>query len=493
MILKNLHYILFFLYSTQITAQHLPMVWPFGYGTDLNDGFGISYLDFLDGKVKIYAVDGIENFFLGDEGSIISDENGNPLLITNNCQIRNNQFQIIGNGDTLSPGPVFNSHCLPIGYYPLHQSTLFLPGIPDEKIYYLVHKSDYPSSIHQTVVSDKLYLTKIQQTGLNSFDVISKEVISDTLSNPANVTATVDDKLTGWWVYHQKFNTNEFQFYHIKKDTILGPILSGMGPILSSSEIGNGQIEFSGRGDYFAIPTISQGLHLYNFDNKTGKVLGHQKITLPNNDTVSGVCFSPSDRFLYVTSRENLYQIDLQKNNEVIFLAHLWEIGPTGWPVGLGYIYLGPDCRMYISPGTSSNVISVIHDPEEKGTACNVELKAIISPTRLKYGFPNIPRMDRFVSCDSSIQWGFVSGNIQIESATFCNVYPNPFKQKIKIETSIPGNLKVEVFNSLGTYLFTKPAYHGQELDLSEIQDGLYFLRIYADAILIDVKKIFKI
>lgn len=491
--IKLVHlYVTIFLFPVFLNGQNLPMVWPFGYGNNLNSGFGISYLDFLNGKVEIYPVSGVDKFSMGVESSFVADSNGMPLLMTNNCQVRNSDFEIIEKGDTISPGPIYFSHCQEIGYYPLNRASLFLPGVGGDDVQYLVTRSDYPSIVYQTVVSDRLYLSKIKKKTGNKFELISREILSDTLSNPANLIATLDFKLNGWWVYNQKFNTNEFHFYHIGPDTTIGPVISVEGPTLLSDDISLGQIAFSANGDLLAIPTKSKGLHLYGFDNSSGKVSGHQEIVLPDNDRASGVCFSPSGRFLYVSTVEKLYQIDLLDGNEIFFLGEMWEPGPTGWPVGIGDIYAGPDCRLYIAPSTTSKGIHLVHNPDKKGVDCNFELMAIISPTRLLLSFPNMPRLDAITPCDSSIEWGFVSGVQNFNTEEECKVFPNPFSKELTIQTSFSDDLVVKVYNAFGQHQLTKEFFVNQKISFSELQPGIYFFKVFASGKLVSVEKVVK-
>ena len=93
------------------------------------------------------------------------------------------------------------------------------------------------------------------------------------------------------------------------------------------------------------------GVHLYDFDNETGNLSNYRKIEYPDQENVAkGLCFSPSSRFIYVNTAEEIYQIDLQEMDDPYFIKYYRTFDDGGWPVGLGMMFPGPDCRIYICP-----------------------------------------------------------------------------------------------------------------------------------------------
>jgi hypothetical protein len=120
-------------------------------------------------------------------------------------------------------------------------------------------------------------------------------------------------------------------------------------------------------------------VYLYGFDNATGQMSNPQEIPYSDNpdDIGRGLAFSFDSRFIYVTTSSDLYQIDLQDGNSVEHIAHHFGPDEDGWPVAMGNITLGPDCRMYISPGSTTYYLHVVHHPNEKGAACGFEARAL--------------------------------------------------------------------------------------------------------------------
>ena len=62
------------------------------------------------------------------------------------------------------------------------------------------------------------------------------------------------------------------------------------------------------------------------------------------------------------------------------------------------------------------------------------------------------------------------------DSETF-SVYPNPGKGVFNVNSLYDGNLSV--YNSIGTIVFYKNCQEGQsELDLEQLEDGIYYIRL---------------
>lgn len=78
--------------------------------------------------------------FMGYLNSSIADENGNLLLYTNGCEVRNEQHEIIDGSIGLSPGDINNEWCIQnhIGYS-VFEGGLFLP-FQNDSIIDLLHQ-----------------------------------------------------------------------------------------------------------------------------------------------------------------------------------------------------------------------------------------------------------------------------------------------------------------------------------------------------------------
>lgn len=105
---------------------------------------------------------------------------------------------------------------------------------------------------------------------------------------------------------------------------------------------------------------------------------------------------------------------------------------------------LGPDCRIYIRPGSSSYSFHVIHEPNEKGLDCNLEQQGIALPEVSSVGsFPNFPRfrVDEEEKCDPNIL--SVLGE-EVFWTRDLKIYPNPASDLINME--FPENTHGELY-----------------------------------------------
>jgi hypothetical protein len=68
-------------------------------------------------------------------------------------------------------------------------------------------------------------------------------------------------------------------------------------------------------------------------------------------------------------------------------------------------------------------------------------------------------------------------GYSEFQDQLIINIYPNPVKESLKIETNTP--VTFTIFNNTGQLLMQKDNLgNGQEINLSELASGLYFVRL---------------
>lgn len=83
--------------------------------------------------------------------------------------------------------------------------------------------------------------------------------------------------------------------------------------------------------------------------------------------------------------------------------------------------------------------------------------------------------------CDTaSVIYTVISG-INDLPANSVSFYPNPAKTNLTIKVDLPGEVNVTIFNTLGTKMITKSFYASQIIDLSTLNNGLYFAEIAVD------------
>lgn len=476
-------YLLLILLPAILPAQQYNAQWVFGYGANFNNDFGFASIDFSPENVTLSPYAEFPGFFLGNNGSFLCSKDGVLELMTDNCSIRDKNFNIIAGGDTLTPGETWGNYCNPAGTYPANQVSLFLPEMNNDSVIYLLHKDANLSDVFQDVVTNHFYLSVIIRKPDGTFYHKSRTTIKSGNLMIDRLTACRNSADTKWWTFSVNYNTNQFYFYEIGGDSLLSqPVITHIGMPILGSQAQISQAAFSPDGKTLAINNCRDaGVFLYDFDPETGKLSNFRnKIYQNSSFTGQGVCFSPNNRFLYLTAGNKLYQLDVPHLNEpdaVVFIDSVDLRDETNWPIGADNMYSGPDCRIYIGPGSTTYYIHVLHQPDLKGTDCKLEKNAIRSPVNLYFDLPNTINYDPDGMCDGSLGWGIVE-NEEPEILTPFKLYPNPVSDKLFISPEVPGMIRI--FDATGRLIMDQPI-SSNGLDMSSFRTGIYFYQLWPD------------
>ncbi|MBL7826900.1 MAG: T9SS type A sorting domain-containing protein [Saprospiraceae bacterium] len=471
------------LLAQQVGGQKFDYQWPFGDGHSISTGFGVSLLDFNNGHVTVspFAETDPE---MSNAGSFICDENGELMLLTNNCQVFDRNFQVISGGDSLTPGTTFNNFCTEFGDYPANQSSLFLPAMDNDSVIYLLHKDSELSDVLQDVVSQHFYLSVIVRKQNGSFLLKEKILLLNTNMVVNRLTACLHQDGVRWWTWVAGYDTNKFYKFLIGGSAhVQGPFIQQIGIPLINQELDIGQAAFSPDATYLGINNEAHGAMVYRFNPETGELSTPQIFSYPNMNTAEGLVFSPDSRFIYLTAGRDLYQMDLQETDPSASTIHLANVSlpdETGWPIGVGYMYLGPDCRIYIGPGTTTFYIHTIHQPNEKGVNCNFEINAIKAPTRLEFNLPNLPMYRFNGQCDSGIGWGNVGAVEPEKPGQSVQIVPNPVSNQATIllpkDQSVSALLVLDMFGRMVKRIDVFDMQTEIVLFTDGLPPGIYFL-----------------
>ena len=102
---------------------------------------------------------------------------------------------------------------------------------------------------------------------------------------------------------------------------------------------------------------------------------------------------SPNARFLYVSSYLYIYQFDLwaddiEASKETVAI---YDGYAAPFATRFYMAQLAPDGKIYLSCSNGVDILHVIHKPNEKGLACEVEQHGIQLPTYNASSMPNFP------------------------------------------------------------------------------------------------------
>jgi len=483
-------------------SQKYDYQWPIGYSSDPPMGiFGISLLDFDQQFISLdtYNLD-FHPIHLSNSSSFVCDENGQLLLLTNNCKVFDRDFNVVPGTDTLTPGEIFDLNCEQYGEYPSSQSVLILPEMSNDSVFYIAHKDAVLSDELQAVVSEHFYLSTLVKKAAGGFYLKETQLLADLEMVPGKLTACLNADGDRWWAWVADFHSNTFYKFLIGgEETVQGPFVQEIGdPIRDKDEGGIGQSAFSPNADKMGILTEDHTILLYDFDNGSGELSNYRVIPVAGDDTGygRGLAFSFDSELVYMSTVQNLYQVDPSDSTWQHIAFHN-SLDEDGYPVGIGKLVLGPDCRMYVSPGSPTYYMHVVHHPNQKGVSCGFEPRALRSPTVIPHHFPNLPMYRFGGACDSTIQFPVVSSTeVAVEEKTDVKVFPNPFGEELTVTfgNAVPKDAVLRVYGSMGRLHFESPLPAFTSMfTMGDIPSGVYFYEIREGQVLLKNGKLVKV
>ncbi|MGH1436814.1 MAG: T9SS type A sorting domain-containing protein [Lewinella sp.] len=472
-------------FAVVTSAQKYNHQWLFGYDSfSGSNSYGLSVIDFNDGIVTIDFWSQVGHD-LGPEGSFLDDGvTGEIILYTNGCRVWDANRNSLTGEDFLMDDWASPLYCPK--EHPTRNARLLLPSLQNDTTVYLIQKDVNYSEEIGTVVSERLFIHTIIQSEDGVFFLQNTEVVLDTVLVIGHLTAGPNLARDKWWFSVTEHDTNRHFIYELGGEEVISePIIHEEGSIATSYAWDVGQAAFSPDMSIWANNTEDFGIMLFDFDNNTGEFSNYREIHYPNMDTAEGLCFSPNGRYIYTTTAEDIYQIDLEAvdtSEQVHHLGYVRFPSPDdGWPVGLGYMYLGPDCRIYISPGTTSQYMHVIHNPDGYQDACLLDVGAILTPTHVGHHLPNLPNYYYLNGCDPDIAWGIPVSTAAPDEEEFLAVFPNPTRSKVLLQRPAGdfSPVRWRLFNAQGVLVREELLVgNQQEVDLNNLPSGTYFWRL---------------
>ncbi len=348
--------IILLLTSLTLTAQQQASVWYFGHeaGIDFSSGTPVSLTD--------------GNMIAEAGCSAVCDAQGMLQFYTNGMQVWNRNHQIMENGDSL------------YGSQYINQNSVIVPRpLSDDSVYYLF-------TINQSDSNSRFSYSEINMNRANGLGKLTAR--NDTLSRDVleKIAAVQHCNGQDFWIVTHDFNTN-FYSVLVTRNGVADIVTSTTGMKIKADI---GYLKVSPAGDKLVLPVNNEEVlaQIFDFDNKTGTV--SNPVTLyrkADNTYCFGVEFSPDANMLYMTTggkKFEIWQYDLRIRSEQKLNSRAIHI-TTGNNFAM---QLAPDNKIYIARENSS-YLNVIHKPNETGTACNYEAKAL----KLLYGscFKGLP------------------------------------------------------------------------------------------------------
>ncbi|MBK8623641.1 MAG: T9SS type A sorting domain-containing protein [Saprospiraceae bacterium] len=416
-----------------------------------------------------------------------NSETGQLMFYTNGCRIFNKNHETMTGGDSINPGVQFTYFCNegPSSYYSDFNGNLALPwpGTLNKNKYILFTR---PKNLSSPSIEKILYHIIDMDTSDSLGRVIQKNVEIFKSNELALISLQACKHQNGrdWWILFWERHRPE---YHVLLLDENGPRYSHSANIGSVGPSSIGQACFSPDGSQYIWFDHTKGLVLYDFDRETGTLSRpRHKIILPYYQYGDGgVSFSPSGRFVYLSARQELFQLDTwEEDFEQAFtlIDTIHFVTYVGIPLDFSNSMLAPDCKIYISTSFTWFFYHVIHHPDEKGAGCGLKKMDLELPwPNSNSAVPNMVhyRMDEEEICDRSLTSLFPEEWYQSKKV---KIYPNPAYDRLHIEAE--GDVTINMINIAGETVVRTSVIDKSSIDISTLPAGVYFVRIEGPAYL---------
>jgi len=399
--------VLLMLHHVHAQSPHDAMrnyVWVLGYEYDTYGSINHVFFNFRGDTLQIDSALVPNSLHMAYTNSSICDSAGNLLFFSNGCSIMDAQFSFIPGAEHINDGETQNYLCDEVGGGRYSNALLTLPDAENSG-YSLIH-TRINNMATGGAASDKLFWSRIVSDEIGNLSAAFVDsVILDTLVYTGNLASCRHGNGKDWWVVAPAYS-NEYalgkdssyymvhlsdDYYSIHKNTI--------GVSTDRYEEATGEAAFSPDGTKYARYTIHADLQIFDFDRCTGTFSNPIHVPIVDQADTSwaaGVAFSPSGRYLYVSSTSYIYQFDI--------LAADIPASKTTVAVYDGFFYpiiqlstrfyqceLAPDGKIYVSCPGGKRSFHVIEQPDSAGMACQVTQHKYILHYPIIGGLPHHP------------------------------------------------------------------------------------------------------
>jgi len=480
------------------------LIWNNNYCQTFNIGntWGVGFypavvMDF-NNNLKIDTIEGTRDsiyyqYALGYGGSNISDTNGKFLLSTNGYWIYNKTGSVIKNGKVNSPfGSGLNDDNSWLFWT---QMSTILPKAGNQYYVFTSGMSDKAfgqwksGTTQDDVFFDHLCYHVVDMDANNGQgEVISKNniLLQNAFLCYDKMAAVQHGNGIDWWLVKAHKKKHQFYVFLVTANGItLADSTAYPQPDMELNQP-QGQSVFSEDGTQYAFVNENwkqedSNVHYYHFDRCTGKFSNYRNFKLPfakNNggDQQNGVAFSPNGKYLYVSSRQAIWQINIENpdnyNNTKI----------AGPDTNFNFQFylnlkLSPNGKIYVGNRNNVRTWSYINNPDEFGSACNFVPRGLRQELTWLFIPPNNPKYDM------GVLKGSTCDTIRAVPQNWL-LYPNPAASNItlKIPNSKQGaSIQLQVYNLLGQKIIDIQVpisvEYEAKLDVASLATGIYFVK----------------
>jgi hypothetical protein len=277
------------------------------------------------------------------------------------------------------------------------QSTLLLPHHTLFEHYVLINTE-------QIAGKTRLYYSVINMDGTKNHGqgeiIVQRRLIDEGNYNRGGVTACRHGNGKDWWLMFRELQADSTMKIHrfIVEENGIKKITPQSTAYKTSVTLPSIRAHYSPDGKYIVYMQCASNkvfnLELFKFDRCKGEInpvpIKKYNFDVVENNYVGGMAFSPDSRYLYFSNGAKLIQYDVINNTDVLIASKEVTTGncASGECIFHG-MQLAPDGRIYIV-SNQTNALSVIHEPNKKGAACNFKEKDLLLPVTLNnFVLPN--------------------------------------------------------------------------------------------------------
>ena len=416
--------------------------------------------------------------------AIISDLDGNLLFYSNGCAVANRNHEIMPNGEDINAGQWFEvwwgGDCR--NGYPGTQNILALPDPANDQGYYLITKpiTDNPDGPSFRRDFQYSYVDMSMDNGLGDVTIKNKIIYDADTIQSSYLHATKHFNGKDWWIIQPSDESNRYLKFLLNENGLNFYDVQSIGKDFHWNAGAGGRAKFSPNGLMFAYYNRHNQLRLFNFDRSNGQLSNLREMYIDSIPIFNGIEFSSSGRFLYFSLSTKMYQLDMENINDpdALVLIDEWNGIQDPFSTTFRLMERGPDCRIYICSGSSTNSYHVINKPDEKGLACDFVQQGIALPhVSGRASFPNFPnfRIDEEEVCDPTLSSIF---DLPVEIVSGLKLRPNPVKDVMNLSIPIGREMKyVEVYTLNGTKVLSRIGSF-EALELNDFEAGMYVVKV---------------
>jgi len=367
------------------SGQKQANVWYFGNFLGLDFNYSPALI-LKDGQIhNCFTID-------SESASVLSDESGQLLFYTDGVSVWNRNHEVMPNGTDLWGSCTTTQ-------------TLIVPRPGYKNICYIFTASpngDYKDETEFPFEEKGLHYSVVDLSLDNGLgDVVEKNILLDR-STTEKIAGTFHANGRDIWVVMHEWNNNTFNAYLVTDNGLqLSPVISQVGIVHEGGKAADnvnyaynaiGQMKISPNGETIALVLSDKRLaDILNFNPSDGKITEVTNFSGFSEESLYGIEFSPSSRFLYVGDFDKgIYQFDLFSDNiynSKIVLGDDFIVHDQP-----GQLQLAPDGKIYVAK-FDMYFIGAIHFPDKAGVECKYEQRAIELPVDgkgyCKQGLPN--------------------------------------------------------------------------------------------------------